>query len=204
MIWDVKHEEALPVPEPLNVGLGPTVERRRSSRAFVECGRTDLGSLLWWSAGVRQASNADAAVEFRPVPSAGALHPIHLIIIPPDIAGAAKYDAQRHTLLWLHFDERVITTVRREARHFFDTSRATLIIFAAEPAITARHYDHCESLIWRDSGILQGQLGLVACGLGLAYCLLGTTGHPWLSALFSRPGTLVGTGVGVVGARVLM
>jgi len=129
------------------------------------------------------------------------MHPVHILVQPPDQLALAHYDAYRHVLCWLAVDENAVAEVRRTACEFMNVDNATIILFAAEAALTMARYEDPLSLVWRDSGALQGQFGLVASGSGLAFCLLGTTSDAWLVALFgpSQSG-LIGTGAALVGA----
>lgn len=198
--WDIELEELLSIPQHVNISFERAVERRKSTRRFALLGRRELSTLLWMSAGTRSVNARDQEQEHRPTPSAGALHPIHMIVIPPIEPRVARYDGRRHALLWLKCDSASVQAVRDEAERFMQTGLANILLFAAEPQITCARYEHAESLVWRDAGMLQAQCGLVASALGLAYCLLGTTGQSWISRLFGSQEGLLGTGAALVGA----
>lgn len=117
------------------------------------------------------------ALSHRPCPSAGAIHPIHLLVIDPQAGRWLRYDAVSHAL------DEVITQlepsgVLAEMHSVLPATSATLLILAAEPGKTAAKYEAAESLVWRDAGVLLGFLAVAAEALGLNYCPLGVTGEP--------------------------
>lgn len=74
------------------------------------------------------------------------------------------------------------------------------MLLVAEPGMYAAKYQACESLVWRDAGVLVGYLSLVAEVLGLDFCPLGSTGGSALGYLDQQP-QLLGVGVALVGGR---
>lgn len=173
---------------------------RRTRRSFAALDLDALGVLLNLTCRVQQLGGVELGFPLtrRPSPSAGAIHPIHLIVLAPDQVGWHRYDPFRHALI------KVPTTVdahlvRREMEELVAAPAATLLLFAAEPGMTAAKYGNPWSLVWRDAGALQGGLSLAAEALDLSFCPLGVTGEPWISRLLDQPG-LAGVGAAFVGA----
>jgi hypothetical protein len=138
-------------------------------------------------------------LEQRGVPSAGAIHPIHVLIGDPVSRCIERYDGRSHSLQRL--GSRLPDELVEACTSLVPPQEGKILLFAAEPGKTAAKYDDCGSLVWRDAGVLQGSLALVAESLGLNLCLLGMTGEPWVSQL-SQQGKLCGVGMALLGSRL--
>jgi SagB-type dehydrogenase family enzyme len=200
--WPVADIVALPIPE--RVSPDPFFEvlaRRRTRRTFLPMNTQSLGTLLWHGARVKESGHRELgfALSKRPAPSAGAIHPVHLLLAGESVSGWNLYDPWKHAL------HRLCAPVGFEEacgslRQLADLSGATLLTFVVEPAMSEAKYDNAGSLVWRDAGALQATLGLVAEALGLSWCSLGVTGDAWVERLFPRSG-LLGVGCALVGGR---
>lgn len=178
------------------------VATRRSTREFGPLALEPLGYLLNLTCRVHQLGMEALGfpLSFRPALSAGAIHPVHLVLTGPNFPGWWRYDPEHHALSQVpSLIDSVV--VRKAMDEVVETSAATLILFVAEPGKTAAKYADPESLIWRDAGVLLGFLAMGSEALGLSFCPLGVTGEPWASQLLSQPG-LVGVGAALVGAQV--
>lgn len=174
--------------------------RRRSAREFAPLTVDRLGWLL--ALANRQLTRGPQHLGFpltqRPSPSAGAIHPVHLIIQSPALGGWCRYDPASHELVSVP-SSLDTQTVRREVSGLVAAPLATLLLLAAEPGKTAAKYLNPCSLVWRDAGVLLGYLSLAAEALGLAFVPLGITGDPWAGILVDEAG-LTGVGAALVGA----
>ena len=175
--------------------------RRRSARAFAPLPRDRLGWLL--ELVDRQLASGSEDLGFaltqRPAPSAGAIHPVHLIVQDPALSGWHRYDPAGHALVSVPCAVDVLE-VRRHMDELVAAPTATLLLLAAEPGKTASKYANSCSLVWRDAGVLLGYLSLAAEALNLAFVPLGVTADPWVGRLVDEPG-LAGVGAALVGAR---
>ncbi|WP_431273190.1 nitroreductase family protein [Variovorax ureilyticus] len=174
---------------------------RRSERQIGAISDADLGAWLDLScrAQLLQGSIYGFDISLRPAPSAGAIHPIHLVFTASDASSWRRYDGADHALIDVPsaLDPR---EVHRAMQQVLAVPNATLILLAAEVGKTAAKYHHPASLVWRDAGALLAVMGLAAHALALAFCPLGVTGEPWVGRLLEQQG-LFGVGAAFVGAR---
>ncbi|WP_177213725.1 nitroreductase family protein [Variovorax sp. YR750] len=175
--------------------------RRRSAREFAPLPLDRLGWLLALTS--QQLACGPQHLGFpltlRPSPSAGAIHPVHLVVQSPVLGGWNRYDPAGHELVSVPGGPDV-QVVRREMDELIAAPVATLLLLVAEPGKTAAKYFNSESLVWRDAGVLLGYLSLAAEALGLAFVPLGITGDPWAGKLVDESG-LAGVGAALVGRR---
>ena len=81
-----------------------------------------------------------------------------------------------------------------------DIQSGIVIRLIAEPGKTCAKYEHADSLIWRDAGVLIGHMALVAEALDCSFCPLGITGHEWCASL-KLEDRLAGVGLAILGSR---
>lgn len=173
---------------------------RQSMRRFGAIDPRDLSALLWSVAGCKQSVDSPMgfALERRGAPSAGAIHPVHILICDPLTRALHRYDGQAHAL------ESLACAAPKPMLEMFTAilpfDAATLLLFVAEPGKTAAKYSDPISLVLRDAGVLQGLMAFAAEALKLNFCLLGATGDPWIAQL-SQEGKLRGVGAALVGSR---
>jgi len=174
---------------------------RRTERKIGSISDADLGAWLDLSCRTQlvQGSVYGFDISFSPTPSAGAIHPIHLVFAAPGVPSWQRYDNVDHALFEVpsELDPR---EAHRAMQGLLPVQDATLILLAAEVGKTAAKYEHPASLVWRDSGALLTVMGLAAHALSLAFCPLGVTGEPWVSRLLEQKG-LFGVGAAFVGTR---
>lgn len=201
--WPIANSITLPLAQQAGTGtLQGALATRRSRRTFAPLSIEQLGTLLWHTIRCQRTapSSLGFALQQRPIPSAGAIHPIHLVTqLPDDMEAWARYNPITHSLDIIGAAAGVLDTLRDETEHVVPAHPGSLLLFIAEPAMTAAKYEYADSLVWRDAGVMQGALALAAEALGLHYCLLGITGDPWVSQL-SNQCQLTGVGVAALGA----
>lgn len=201
--WPVVRSIALPAASDVVSQWPEALLQRRSRRDFAPIDIHALSTLLWHT--VRCQCTAESPMGFslqqRPVPSAGAIHPVHLLVQLPLEGGQwARYNSMTHALDVLGRASTVLQGLCEEAGQVIRTEPGSLLLFVAEPAMTAAKYENPCSLVWRDAGVMQGALAIGAEALALNYCLLGITGDPWVGRL-SEQCHLVGVGLAALGAR---
>lgn len=201
--WKVGEQRALSITDGQELAsMTSTLEDRNSARTFSPISSDQLGPLLWHAARTKQSALSPLGlhIEHRLAPSGGGIHPIHLIIQLPDESGWARYNPQAHSLDVLVDANTHLSPLIDHGATVLPRGGGRLVLFVAEFGKTAAKYERPESVVWRDAGILQGSLGLVAASLGLNYCLLGITGNPWVARL-SNEGKLQGVGMAILGRR---
>ena len=134
----------------------------------------------------------------RPAPSGGAIHPIHLVAWLPEEREWAWYSSRAHRLHLLGDRGQCLAGLADAAQDLLPDCTGTLLACVAEPGLTSAKYEHPDSVVWRDAGVLQGILAMVAASLDQQFCLLGLTGNPWVESLADQ-GQLSGVGVAAVG-----
>lgn len=202
-VWPIERSISLPL-APASAGAWSEVSStRRSRRTFAPIKLEQIGMLLRHTLYCHRTADSPLgfALQQRAVPSAGAIHPVHLVMqMPDDPATWARYNPLTHALDVMGTSAEVLDALRIEADRVLVAQPGSLLLFIAEPAKTAAKYENADSLVWRDAGLMQGALATSAEALGLNYCLLGITGDPWVGQLTDQC-QLVGVGLAALGAR---
>ncbi len=195
----------LPLPDnllPDTPSFASVVESRRTRYSFALLPDELLSAFMHLTCRVRAtlAGPLSFPQSYRPVPSAGAIHPVHVVLHRPGDAWLYRYDPNKHGLRQV--DAALDVIALRAAMHeVIDAPSATLLLFVAEPGLTESKYEAATSLIWRDAGVLLGTMALAAEALSLNFSPMGVTGEPWAGRLISGA-PLVGVGAAFVGARL--
>lgn len=177
------------------------LEQRQTRRAFKRpVGNATLGEFFWLAC--RNRSSRPSAFgpnqESRVYPSAGAMHPIHMLFA----RGAGpwmRYDPIEHALFELPGSNDSAAAARNAADHLMEIDEGALIGLVAEFGKTAAKYENHETLVWRDAGVALGYMSLVAEALHLNFCPLGITGQPFLTDYLANASTLRAVGLAVLG-----
>jgi SagB-type dehydrogenase family enzyme len=189
--------------EPLVIELDSVLSRRRSKRSYAaELSLSDLGSVLWLAC--RTIGKIDSPYgfdqEFRTCPSAGAVHPVHVLLLRHGKKCLERYDSTSHALIEVRDSTPAADLTHDVANQVVPTGKATLMLFAAEYGKTNAKYENADTLVWRDAGVLLGYLSIVAESLGLNFCPLGITGHRCVEKL-PHQGSLTAVGVALLGSE---
>ena len=201
-VWPAGAKTLLaPRAQPLKLELTALLDERQTRRAFSKrLDVTALGELLWLAC--RNRSSRPSAFgpnqESRVHPSAGAMHPIH-VLLASETGPWQRYDPLEHALIELPGSGASAEASRKAAGALIELARGTLIGLVAEPGKTAAKYEHHESLVWRDAGVVLGYLSVMAEALGLSFCPLGITGQPYLTERLPNSPALQAVGMAVVG-----
>lgn len=196
----------LPVPSG-QLSLPPfdvVIEGRRTRRQFGAVSISTLSHWLWLTG--REQIQGHSLFGFplnkRPVPSAGAIHPIHIILSLPGKDGWHLYLPDQHALAKLEEKDIDIprASICSELLSVIDVQEGIAIRLVAEHGKTSAKYENSASLVWRDAGVLIGHMSLVAEALACNFCPLGITGQEWCqkSELQDR---LAGVGLAILGSR---
>ncbi len=187
---------------PTALGALQLLDRRRSQRSFTHLRPEELSALLWFSARTQATANSNLGfqLEQRPSPSAGAIHPVHVLVLIPGDTEWCRYDGRANALIEVPGSSDILQGLSVQMESMVPAPEATKTLLVAEPGKTQAKYFNHESLVWRDAGALLATMGIVAEALNLSYCPIGSTGEPWASMLSSE-GNLVGVGAALVGGR---
>lgn len=190
-----------PRSQSLELDLARLLEHRETLREFRQAlDERALGEFLWLACRSRSSRGSmyGPDQESRVHPSAGAMHPIH-VLVARDGGPLERYDPMEHSLIALPATEAGTAAVRAAAAVLLDVGRGIVIGLVAEPGKTDSKYEHSESLVWRDAGVVIGYMSLIAAALGLAFCPLGLTGQPHLTDGLPDSASLRAVGLAVVG-----
>lgn len=196
--------EVCPLPassEALVRPFGEVLDARTSHREFGVVHDQQLGAFLWHACRTRGngTSNLGFELEHRAAPSAGAIHPIHIVVKRSGDVRWWMYQTRAHQLVELKHATGKLASLYELSLQVLDGDEATRILFLAEPGKTLGKYQDGCSLIWRDAGALLAVMALTATAQGLNFCPLGITGEPWASALADQ-GKLAGVGLALLGS----
>lgn len=188
--------------EGLKVDLVEMIERRESRRTFLKMDEPSLGEFLWLACRNRWSRESEYGPdqESRAHPSAGAMHPIHLLLAR-DATALQRYDPIAHALVEVPNSAAGAKAALEASHASLGGNQGVTLALVAEPGKTEAKYEHPETLVWRDAGVVLGYLSLIAECMGLAFCPLGITGHLSVVPCLPADGRLVGAGLAVLGRR---
>lgn len=177
------------------------LDTRMSQRQFGVADEQQLGAFLWHACRTRGvgASELGFDLEHRASPSAGAIHPIHIVVKRPGDDRWWLYQPKTHELVELKQAAGKLAGLYEHSLNVLEGDGAIRLLFLAEPGKTLGKYQDGCSLIWRDAGALLAVMALTATAQGLSFCPLGITGEPWASALADQ-GKLAGVGLALLGS----
>jgi len=199
--WELGEVCSLPTPnEALTRPFSEVLDARTSQREFGVVYDQQLGTFLWHACRTRGIGSTKLgfALEHRASPSAGAIHPIHIIVKQPNDDRWWLYEPRAHQLVELVYAFKRLAGLYELSLQVLGGEKAIRILFLAEPGKTLGKYQDGSSLVWRDAGALLGVMALTATAQGLNFCPLGITGEPWASALADK-GKLAGVGLALLG-----
>lgn len=182
------------------IGFFQTLLTRRSSNVLSPLTAVQLGHLLWYAAKAYQISLHDGYLfSKRASPSAGAIHPIDVIIYRPENDYLEYYNPFEHSSYHLHFETNSVLEFLSHIQIAFPTIDGTVLWFVVHSYRTSAKYDGHESLVWRDAGALLQTVQLTANALGLVSCPVGTLAEPYLSDLFEGRSDILSAGGIIIG-----
>ena len=175
-------------------------EERRSVREMSRLRLKDVVNTIAYICLPRFRKRGDATVRSKRLAmSAGALHPISVVLVHPgQLIRAFVYEPLTHSLNMLRANVTDLNMLVDQARLILPDSDGTLIAFLADPSKTDACYENGSSLLWRDAGALIQSTALAAAAFGQAFCPLGVLGHHVPKALGAE-GELVPCGVAILG-----
>ena len=175
------------------------VEARRSARKMTAAPLRELVNAIAFATQPRAVLLDDRLGRSRRLsPSAGALHPIDVVLMRGD-SRLFRYVPVNHQLENLRVAQgEHLKTFAEECRQILPHAAGTALVLVGDTARVSAAYEHPQSLLWRDAGVLLQTLALVATAYRLAFCPLGILGTPVVRAL-ALPDRASAFGVAVMG-----
>ena len=173
---------------------------RNSNPSLNQISKQELSELLFLSAKIRRVEEDKYGflISKRTTPSAGARHPIDLLI------SLGQQDSKRnlhyynpidHSLNKLPIPEINLSYFFEEVNNNVPLNDACMIWFCIQINKTGSKYENPESLYWKDTGALLYCLQLVAQFLNLKSCPLGSLAADSFPKLFSNDKLISGGGI---------
>ena len=202
--WPFSRSIVLPSPVPPPISdFASVIAARNSSRHIRRSSLREIANFLAFACAVRSTWGIDSARSSRPAHSAGALHPVEVLLV----AGARrdrvfKIDPSLNALQSLHIRwTPPLKSLDAKLAAMLPHARCDYLVLLADPAVTDSHYSDPQSLIWRDAGALMQTLHFCATAYRLAFCPAGITGAELAAAIFGAGSRLIGVGVTVIGRQ---
>jgi hypothetical protein len=188
-----------PIIDPPDQRFTEVLERRRCERHIDRAPLGDIVNVLAFTMRPRFSNDDEFGRTKRPAMSAGALHPISVLIIPNlDDQRVLHYNPREHCLESLQADSNCVKQSVDRCRVVLPEADGTYLVFAADTTITGAVYECPESLIWRDAGALLQTIAMVSTAFQLVFCPLGLLGSE-IAAMLGDPCHIISAGVAVVG-----
>jgi len=182
-VWPVKSSTPFePFCAPLGRAFVDVFEQRRSTRTLSPAPlELTVGAMLF-ALTARFRKDGDVLRRSRrPVLSAGALHPISVLLFH-DFA-VFRLNADTGILEKLAFSTEAYDAWVSKCQRVLPEAKGTFLTLVADMARPMSAYSNSETLVWRDAGATLQTLALVAELFGLGFCPLGILGNEVVSAL---------------------
>lgn len=193
--------EQIPLPRPKmpKVDLLNCISERKSVRQFRKMTLERISQILWLSTKIKKVhvQKNGYILTHRPAPSAGARHPIDILIQFDN--NLFYYNAFDHSLNKLKLKPEILKALDKHSHKILPRRSGTMVWFISHNDRTAAKYKHPKSLIWRDAGALIYCFQLASTALGINSCPVGTLGEPFLSKAFKKHGNVESVGGLVIG-----
>lgn len=155
---------------------------RRSARLLGRCHVDELGAVLRAVAHVTAVrTDPNGGQEpLRPVPSAGARHPIDVVVAARDVEGLDpgwwRFDPWRGDLAEVELSMGAAAYLHRLEKVTAAGAPPAGLVMVASFSRTLSRYPAGSTLVWRDAGVMAGYLHLSATSRGLGSCILSPVG----------------------------
>jgi SagB-type dehydrogenase family enzyme len=173
---------------------------RRSTNQLSSISILELSELLYYCGKVQYIEEDEygGLISKRAAPSAGARHPIDLLISPSPENGfrfLSYYNPVEHSLNKLSIKHDALESFFVEINQNVQINDASLIWFCIQKGRTSSKYKNAQSLYWRDAGALIYCIQITCAYLGLNSCPLGSLAANFFKNLFDTKCLLPGGGI---------
>jgi SagB-type dehydrogenase family enzyme len=203
--YQIQHTLKLPQNiTPLPARFDEVVTKRASVREFKGLTLQQVSDILWYTAKIKKISLQENGyiLTHRGVPSAGARHPIDIIVINSALFGSEDlyyYNPFEHSLNQLITLNKNKEVFLKHINEIVDITDATIIWFVAHTDRTSAKYQNATSLVWRDAGALINGIQLVSTAMRINCCPIGSLGEPYISCFFENQEGVFGAGGLLIG-----
>ena len=173
---------------------------RRTEQKLNSPSQVNISELLYYSNRVHSIHQDDFGylVTKRTCPSAGARHPIDLLVSIPTKEKRRileYYNPIDHSLNELSIPKSTQESFFEEINENLSIENSCIIWFSIQGDKTGSRYENPESLYWRDAGALLYCIQLISTYLGLKTCPLGSLASNSFYSLFKSDKLISGGGI---------
>jgi SagB-type dehydrogenase family enzyme len=177
---------------------------RKSSRQFTPLSITEISELLYYSSKIHLIeTDGDVAISFRVTPSAGARHPVDILLSQPAPINErilSYYNPPEHSLFTLNLEQTAQNNFFEEIHDCININNATILWFSIQTTRTSSKYENAMSLYWRDTGAVLYCIQLISTYLGYNSCPIGTLATNSFNQILDSNKLVSGGGILVGGA----
>lgn len=198
--WPVVSSKVFEVSEaPPTRTFADVIEQRRSIRLLAPAPLEQTVGALLFALRPRFWKEGDLLRRSRrPSLSAGALHPITVLLFQE--RAVFRLNAESSTLERLQFSDKAYAAWVSKCQRVLPEANGTFLTLVADMARPSSAYANSESLVWRDAGAMLQTIALVVELFGLGFCPLGILGREVVTELHSD-GQLLAVGAAAIGLR---
>ena len=203
--WPVRNALKMHVPvNPPEAGFSSVLESRRSIRAISRAPLRETVNLLLYAHVQRFSWGDKPRRSMRPTHSAGALHPVELLLVAGHhrnrVFRIEPVDIALQSLRIVN--PKPLISLGAKLIEILPNARSDYIVLLADRSLTASQYSSARNLIWRDAGALMQTLHLCATAFRMAFCPVGIGGAELGDAVFGPDHRFEAVGVAILGRPV--
>lgn len=175
---------------------------RRSNRSFDSVSLEDTCGVIKRVFGIQmEGAGAQANRVRKSIISAGALHPIDVVIVAgPEVEEPIVFDDLSNKFFGLPvLDGSALKKAISRAYSILPETNGHLLVFVGDVTRVSAHYSNPISLLWRDAGAALQACSMASFAYGYAFCPLGALGEDVLSAIACVPPGRAALGMAIIG-----
>ena len=203
LVWPVRRRfGAWRERAPSRTTFDDVLSARRSHRSLGRARLVDVLDVVRGATSVGAVYRGDdLARSRRTVASAGALHPVSVVIVRPGSTPVSfRVNPWSGGPEVLRVEDRTkMRSGLERVRRMLPEGAPTFLALIGDAGILEAAYDSSNSLLWRDAGALLATLHLLAVDRGLGFCPLGVLGAEFVEALFPDSPAVTPCGVAAIG-----
>ena len=168
---------------------------------MVEAPLREVLNLVAFAAAPRAMVVRDRMQSFRCAASAGAFHPIDIVLIrshPRPRAMLVRAGDATLDLLRVE-NPHALAAALGEVAAILTEAAGDLLLLVADPRKTGSRYRNADALLWRDAGALMQTIHLCATAFRLEFCSLGLNGSSLTTSILGSDDRRVGVGLAMIG-----